>query len=194
VLNGVRVWTGSTNLTESGLYGQANVAHVVFDGDIAGKYLEYWGELKEDRTTKEMAEFNGDELPEIEAAEESVSVVFSPRKKKSPLLARWAEIFGAAKGEVAITAAFTLNKLLLEECMKETGARRYILKEKEAKTDEEVERLPENRVVRGAVMKEGAVEGWVGEELTGLNEHVRFVHWKVRRCILAILHPCYTAS
>lgn len=36
------VWTGSTNLTDGGIHGQANVGHWVRDGATAQTYLDYW--------------------------------------------------------------------------------------------------------------------------------------------------------
>ena len=44
----VAVWTGSTNITESGLYGQSNVGHVVRDPDVVEAYLDYWTQLRQD--------------------------------------------------------------------------------------------------------------------------------------------------
>ncbi|HLG80630.1 MAG TPA: phospholipase D-like domain-containing protein [Bradyrhizobium sp.] len=48
-----KVWTGSTNFTNSGFYGQTNVAHVTADGATAKTYLDYWTELKNDPPHKE---------------------------------------------------------------------------------------------------------------------------------------------
>jgi len=46
------VWTGSTNFTDTGLFGQTNVGHVVTDDAVAAVYLEYWNSLKDDPTHK----------------------------------------------------------------------------------------------------------------------------------------------
>lgn len=43
-----QVWTGSANFTDGAMYGQANVAHIVRDSDVAGRYLTYWKELSAD--------------------------------------------------------------------------------------------------------------------------------------------------
>jgi phosphatidylserine/phosphatidylglycerophosphate/cardiolipin synthase-like enzyme len=43
-----KVWTGSTNFTDTGLYGQTNVGHIVADTATAKTYLDYWTELKGD--------------------------------------------------------------------------------------------------------------------------------------------------
>lgn len=42
------VWTGSTNLTDGGIYGQANVGHRVRDQPTAKLFLDYWELLATD--------------------------------------------------------------------------------------------------------------------------------------------------
>jgi phosphatidylserine/phosphatidylglycerophosphate/cardiolipin synthase-like enzyme len=76
-----QVWTGSTNFTDSGFYGQTNVGHIVADAATAKTYLDYWTELKEDPV-------HGDALknaikltpnPPNVIAKSSVVAFFSPR-------------------------------------------------------------------------------------------------------------------
>lgn len=43
-----QVWTGSTNFTDGGIYGQSNVGHIVRDSTVAEKYLSYWNALSLD--------------------------------------------------------------------------------------------------------------------------------------------------
>ena len=43
-----QVWTGSTNFTISGFFGQTNVGHLVTDDTTAATYLKYWTELSAD--------------------------------------------------------------------------------------------------------------------------------------------------
>jgi phosphatidylserine/phosphatidylglycerophosphate/cardiolipin synthase-like enzyme len=38
----IQVWTGSTNITLAGIFGQCNTGHWIVDDDIAKKYLQYW--------------------------------------------------------------------------------------------------------------------------------------------------------
>ena len=44
------VWTGSTNFTSTGFFGQTNVGHLVHDETLAQTYLDYWADLSEDLT------------------------------------------------------------------------------------------------------------------------------------------------
>jgi phosphatidylserine/phosphatidylglycerophosphate/cardiolipin synthase-like enzyme len=43
-----QVWTGSTNLTEGGIHGQANVGHWIRDATTAAKFHAYWEVLATD--------------------------------------------------------------------------------------------------------------------------------------------------
>jgi phosphatidylserine/phosphatidylglycerophosphate/cardiolipin synthase-like enzyme len=40
------VWTGSTNLTENGIFGHSHLGHIVEDKDVAQSFLDYWDRLK----------------------------------------------------------------------------------------------------------------------------------------------------
>lgn len=77
----VAVWTGSTNFTDSGFYGQTNVGHLVTDNDLAEIYLKLWEELKDDPVHSVALE-NAIEIspnPKNVIAADSVSPFFSPR-------------------------------------------------------------------------------------------------------------------
>ena len=58
------VWTGSTNLTENGIFGHANVGHIVADATIASNYLEAWRRLDAD--------------PKVDVAYRAVNTTVSP--------------------------------------------------------------------------------------------------------------------
>src|SRR5258708_10758656 len=45
-----QVWTGSTNFTDTGIYGQSNVGHLVTDPAVAQTYLDYWALVATDLT------------------------------------------------------------------------------------------------------------------------------------------------
>ena len=83
----VEVWTGSTNISEKGLFGQCNTGHVVKDAPIAGQYLAYWNVLKADPARSELvaevmrlqADVGADEL------DDSITAFFSPRDSTAML-------------------------------------------------------------------------------------------------------------
>jgi len=67
----IEVWTGSTNITPKGIFGQCNVGHIIRNKDIAKKYLEYWEYLEKDplnnvldkETIEIQPDLNFDEFP-----------------------------------------------------------------------------------------------------------------------------------
>ena len=47
-LTPLAVWTGSTNMSQGGIFGHSNVGHEVRDPAVAGQFLTYWTELATD--------------------------------------------------------------------------------------------------------------------------------------------------
>ena len=78
----VEVWTGSTNLSEKGLFGQCNTGHAVKDRGLAGRYLEFWTALQADparaalaaEVMRLQADASASDLPD-----DTVTAFFSPR-------------------------------------------------------------------------------------------------------------------
>src|SRR5262249_22981925 len=54
----IAVWTGSTNISDGGIFGHSNVGHIIWSREVAGKYLEYWKLLAENRTPGALRELN----------------------------------------------------------------------------------------------------------------------------------------
>jgi phosphatidylserine/phosphatidylglycerophosphate/cardiolipin synthase-like enzyme len=76
-----QVWTGSTNFTDTGFYGQTNVGHIVASAATAKTYLDYWTKLKGDPVHSEALK-NAISLtpnPPNAIAKSSVVAFFSPR-------------------------------------------------------------------------------------------------------------------
>jgi len=76
-----QVWTGSTNFTDSGFYGQTNVGHIVANAATAKTYFDYWTELKQDPVHSEALKKAIDLTPNPPnaIAKSSVVAFFSPR-------------------------------------------------------------------------------------------------------------------
>ena len=53
-----QVWTGSTNVTEGGIFGHANVGHRISDRKVAQRYLDYWQRSPTTRRRKALKAFN----------------------------------------------------------------------------------------------------------------------------------------
>lgn len=75
------VWTGSTNFTDTGFYGQTNVGHLVRDAKVAKTYLAYWDLVKQDLTHGEMTPQTMalTANPANAIAHDSIQLVYSPR-------------------------------------------------------------------------------------------------------------------
>lgn len=108
------VMFGSTNLTENGLYGHANCAHIVENEDIAAKYLAFCEKLTEDpETSTKVSDYKNWTIEQTPAPAKKFSngmaAVFSPRADLDAL--NWyAELAGAAKAGLFMTFAFGMNQ------------------------------------------------------------------------------------
>lgn len=93
-----QVWTGSTNITDAGIFGQSNVGHIVRSPDVAADYLGYWQELSGDPEPPPLKEWTvADAKPPRHTPEEllhsadprplagSIGSVFSPRSSNDAL-------------------------------------------------------------------------------------------------------------
>jgi hypothetical protein len=77
-----KVWTGSTNISEKGIFGQCNTGHIIKSSSIAGKYLKFWNVLLGDPTkaplVKEVMKLQAD-IAAKDIPDNSITAFFSPR-------------------------------------------------------------------------------------------------------------------
>jgi phosphatidylserine/phosphatidylglycerophosphate/cardiolipin synthase-like enzyme len=173
----VQVWTGSTNIKEGGIFGHSNVGHIVRDEAIAASYLAYWQELSGDPEAAQLRPWSDQKTPVPSAKPKSMTPIFSPRSDLSAL--QWyADRMAATQGAVFFTAAFGINKLLQAVLEGDQKFLRYILLEKTDGNVELLKRNLDNQISIGAVAPGNALDNYMQEKLTGLNEHVKFVHTK----------------
>jgi phosphatidylserine/phosphatidylglycerophosphate/cardiolipin synthase-like enzyme len=126
----VSVWTGSTNFTESGFLGQANVGHVVHDTGIATCFLDYWKALSTDPLADELQ-------PKLEVLTpdpgatlgDGVTCLFSPRNS-SRMLKWYGDQISAAQQVVMFTGAFGVNETLANAFAIDRDFLRYLVLEK----------------------------------------------------------------
>src|SRR5262249_2291066 len=119
------VWTGSTNISDGGIFGQTNVGHWVRNASVAAKFEEYWNLLKDDpggtddddgstvrqKNAKFYAEVEAvNDVPlNLEDIPKGTTTVFSPRTGLDVLESYFKRIL-EAKMSSAITLAFGINK------------------------------------------------------------------------------------
>lgn len=185
------VWTGGTNFSTGGIFGHSNVAQVVEDAEIATKYLSYWQELEKDPTNavfKPQVEALSDVARGIPAS--GTTVIFSPRASLEAL--DWyAARAQAARQALFMTFAFGMDKRFQDVYERSTAPVRLALMEKLVNGSatnpknalkiarmNQLRRMPQNTFAVGSFVKDNALDGWIAEELSGLNTNVRYVHNK----------------
>jgi phosphatidylserine/phosphatidylglycerophosphate/cardiolipin synthase-like enzyme len=198
------VWTGSTNISEGGIFGQTNVGHWVRDAGAAALFAQYWTVLSEDPGGKK-----GDDAAKVrkknaafrEAVEaildvptdwkkipKGVTPVFSPRSGSAVL-----DMYGAMVDDAArlscITLAFGINqtfKALLEDNTAQSHVGFFLLEKEDVPNPNSKKPFVDIGVRQniykawGSFLKE-PLHQWAKETSAGrlgLNHHVAFIHSK----------------
>jgi phosphatidylserine/phosphatidylglycerophosphate/cardiolipin synthase-like enzyme len=125
------VWTGSTNWTDGGLYGQLNVGHAVYDPELAATYERYFQLLYADSSSDQMK----DELATLTpvsltlSGEHKITPVFSPQSNDT-MLHLYSVLCDGAKC-VMVSAPFALSPIVLAAlAKKKEDVLRYMLLDK----------------------------------------------------------------
>lgn len=174
----VQVWTGSTNITEGGIFGHANVGHIVRDPRVAERFLAYWEQLAGDPPRRELRSWNEADfaVPAGRPRARSRTTVFSPRSQIDAL--QWyVRLADTAKQGVFLTAAFGLGKEIAPVFEGDRPYLRYLLLDRERGEIDAVRRDPDNRVTAGGYVGRGGWRQWIEEKTTGLNG-LQYVHLK----------------
>lgn len=186
----VAVWTGGTNYSEGGIYGQSNVGQIVADPDVAQLYLDYWTLLAADPKSAAVKP-RIDALTPVPAGKPPVGVtpIFSPRSSLEAL--EWyAARAMEAEQALFMAFAFGMNDRFQKVYAEGKAPLRFAVMEQAAgpgnpervKVEEEKIRQlcfrKGNLIAIGATISGNALEGWLDERLSGINEHVRFIHNK----------------
>lgn len=181
----VSVWTGSTNITPKGIFGQCNVGHVIRNENIAKQYLKYWEHLKKDplndvldkQTIKIQADLSFDEFPE------GTTVFFSPRPKKT-LLQTYADYMANSQQLVCGMFPFSFSTKMKAVITANTDNLKYIIIDKKDKNTTLITTDFDNVIVYGTYLKDGLYD-WLEETHAGflLNKKgsigTNFIHNKV---------------
>ena len=175
----IEVWTGSTNITKGGIFGQSNVGHIVRDTAVATKYYEYWKQLKDDPTGRELRPWVMNETsdPCGPIQEDCIIPLFSPRKTLGAL--KWySERMDNSQEAVCLTAAFGVNPVLAEVLEKDKDYLRYLLLEKRGRNYDVYSKDRETQIAVGSKLSDDFPHRWTKEKLTCFNFHVRYIHTK----------------
>ncbi|HEY0020842.1 MAG TPA: phospholipase D-like domain-containing protein [Longimicrobium sp.] len=183
----VAVWTGSTNLTENGIFGHSNVGQIVEDKQIAGGYLKYWHRLEGDPPVGEeyrTSNVSASPTPPV-PWEATTTAVFSPRGTGLDALRWYADIAGQAQDALFMTFAFGMHKFFKEVYREDDDVLRMALMEKEGnnyrtleqdKIDiQEIRNRPNVVVALGNRIVTNSFDRWL-KEMSRINPHVH-VYW-----------------
>jgi phosphatidylserine/phosphatidylglycerophosphate/cardiolipin synthase-like enzyme len=181
----VAVWTGSTNISENGIFGHLNVGHSVEDATIAHAYMDDWTDLSGNPSTKATKDWvmaNDDPDKPWTAP---VTTVFSPHRGDA-VLGRYATIAGSAKQALCMTLAFGMNDLFKEVYGRGDGTLRMALMEdygsgRSKKVDtgkiKALQRASNVVISIGNHVPINGFDEWVAES-SGLTANVQWVHTK----------------
>jgi phosphatidylserine/phosphatidylglycerophosphate/cardiolipin synthase-like enzyme len=182
------VWTGSTNLSDNGIFGHSNNAHIVRDDKIAEKYHDYWQTLNRDLTRKPTAQWDDAATPApVQPWDKEIVPVFSPRTTLDAL--DWYATL-AAQTERALfaTFAFGMNERFTKVYDTKDDVLRFALMEKkgngrtfkaQAKEIDRIRRLPNVVISVGNRVELNNFDRWLEETSKAVAEaHVLYVHTK----------------
>lgn len=126
------VWTGSTNWTDGGLYGQLNVGHAIYDAEVAATYEEYFKLLHadSDSSTMKHALASLTSVSLLLPGEHKVVPIFSPQSTDT-MLHLYANLCDNAKC-LLVSAPFALSPIILTALTKKKDeVLRFLLLDKE---------------------------------------------------------------
>jgi len=181
------VWTGSTNLTENGLFGHSNVGHIVEDATIAQAYLAYWKRLKKDPAVDDT--YRGSNVTATPTPplpwNATTTAVFSPRGTNLDALKWYAEVAKGADDALFMTFAFGLHKSFKDIYRTDDTKLRMALLEKEGnnpktlaqdkKDIQAIRNRPNVVVAIGNRIVTNSFDRWLAE-LSRITPHVH-VYW-----------------
>jgi hypothetical protein len=172
------VWTGSTNITQGGVFGHLNVGHLVGDPALAQRFLHYWARLADPAATSAALRLWTEANVPVEL--DGPGVVFSPRATISPLLSRYADVFDGAASSAHITGAFGINTVFRQRLGVDRDVVRTVLLDQKPDAGQEIPALdPDVRVSWGDYLHKVTFEQWADEHLTNFNSWVKFIHTKI---------------
>ena len=132
-LKPIAVWTGGTNWTEGGIYGQLNVGHAVYDAAVAERYEAGFQVLAQDLSIDQTQAKNDVITPtptNRAALQHGATPLFSPQNGLG-MIALYADVCRTAR-VLMVSAPFALHEQIRQVLQSPTdGAMRFMLADKE---------------------------------------------------------------
>jgi phosphatidylserine/phosphatidylglycerophosphate/cardiolipin synthase-like enzyme len=126
------VWTGSTNWTDGGLYGQLNVGHAVYEPKVAATYEQYFQLLATDPTPHDIKHALAGLTPVslLLPSGEQITPVFSPQSSDA-MLHLYASVCQKAQC-LFVSAPFALSPIVLAALTnRQPGTAQFMLLDKQ---------------------------------------------------------------
>jgi phosphatidylserine/phosphatidylglycerophosphate/cardiolipin synthase-like enzyme len=179
--NPVAVWTGSTNISDGGIFGHSNVGHIVWDEDVAAKYLDYWQRLAGNLTPTKLRGPNraATPTPAGKPPKDSVTPLFSARddKESNETLQWYADRLGEAREVSCITFAFNIDEVFQRVLSQDNDVLRYVVKDDPLGQEESIGQDRDVIFAAGGYLGEGALANFLRERSNPLNRN-RYIHNK----------------
>ncbi len=190
----IDVWTGSTNISDGGIFGHSNVGHSVRSAKVAGQYLDYWNALcnaiqpppagappfsdtRTDPGTSALTTRNqaATPTPTGNPPTGSITALFSPRPGAT--LSWYADRMAEARQIVCFMVAFTLAKPFEPFLSADSDVLRFVLSDKQLTQGPLITRDRDVVYAAGAKFDKGELPNFLEEKLTGLNKNL-YIHDK----------------
>jgi phosphatidylserine/phosphatidylglycerophosphate/cardiolipin synthase-like enzyme len=184
----IAILTGSTNISENGIFGHSNCAHVVDDPAVAAAYLDYWKLLKADEfLAVERTWMENQNSAPPDPWNKATTAVFSPRKGLG-VLDWYSQIANSAENALFMTFAFGMHDYFKQVYEQNDNVLRFALMEKEGngvglaqgrKDIARIRKLPNVVVAIGNRIALNGFDKWLGEiDRIKANVNVRWIHTK----------------
>jgi phosphatidylserine/phosphatidylglycerophosphate/cardiolipin synthase-like enzyme len=177
----VAVWTGSTNISDGGIFGHSNVGHIVWDKGVAGAYFKYWERLADNLTPTKLRGPNREATPTPtgKTPENSVVPLFSARDEKdsNETLQWYADRMADAKEIACLTVAFNLDEVFQQVISQDNDVIRYIVKDDDLGDGELIGHDRDVLFAAGSYLGDDSLKNFLGERSNPLNSN-DYIHTK----------------
>jgi phosphatidylserine/phosphatidylglycerophosphate/cardiolipin synthase-like enzyme len=186
----VAVWTGSTNVTEQGIFGHLNCGHIVSDPAVARDYRAYWDVILANLThTPDTQAVAALAIRPPQPFTKKITTTFSPQPT-ADVLDWYAQLAGGATQALFMTFAFGMNDrfaklyernddVLRLALMESEGTGKKAVIEAARKRINALRKRPNVVVAIGGKRPISGVERWL-DELAQITSpvHVYWIHTK----------------
>jgi phosphatidylserine/phosphatidylglycerophosphate/cardiolipin synthase-like enzyme len=117
----------------------------------------------------------------VELGDDRILTLYSPRDDKERLetLHWYAKLMDSAKRIMCMTFAFNLDEIFKKVLLERGDTLHYAVFDKNLKEDvaDQIAHVKNTVIACGAILKEGDLENFIGERLTGFNRN-KYIHDK----------------